>query len=151
MNELFSFQSDIVENHSSKNPFSTNQLYVYYYTDKKLITSIIDIFCEDNILKCKFFNGIKFKNSYKNCAYCYEGFIESNKTTAYFILNNSSTENNMLEKVQIIINIPWSNEINICKGLIIGLTPNALPIVKKIIISTYEIKDISKHNNALTF
>lgn len=116
-----------------------------------MITSIIDIFCEDNILKCRFFNGIKSKNSYKKCAYYYEGFIESNKTTAYFTLNNPSTENNMLEKVQMIINLPWSTEINLCKGLIIGLTPNSLPIVKKIIISTSEIKDISKHNNALTF
>ena len=41
--------------------------------------------------------------------------------------------------------------IRVCKGLILGLTPNSLPIVKKIIISSCEIKDIYKYNNALTF
>ena len=57
----------------------------------------------------------------------------------------------MLEKVEIVVNINWSNEINICKGLILGLTPNSLPIVKKVILSTSEISNIDKYNNALTF
>ena len=57
----------------------------------------------------------------------------------------------MLEKVQIVVNIPWSDNIRVCKGLILGLTPNSLPIVKKIIVSSCEIKDIHKYNDALTF
>ena len=57
----------------------------------------------------------------------------------------------MLEKVQIVINIPWSDNIKVCKGLILSLTPNSLPIVKKIIISGFEIKDIHKYDDALIF
>ena len=57
----------------------------------------------------------------------------------------------MLEKVQIVVNIPWSDNIKVCKGLILGLTPNSIPIVKKIIISSYEIKNIYKYHDALTF
>lgn len=151
LNELFSSENTNVKIYNNDNPFGTDKLYVYYYTDKKLMTSIIDIFSEDSILKCRFFNGIKNIKSYKNCAYYYEGIIETNKTIAYFILNNVSAQNNMLEKVQIIVNISWSNEISICKGIIVGLTPSALPIVKKIIISTSEINDINKYNEALIF
>lgn len=116
-----------------------------------MITSIIDISPRDNYLKCKFFNGIKNIEKYKNCSYYYEGTLEANKTTAYFILDNASSENNMLEKVQIVVNIPWSSQISVCKGLIIGLTPNALPIVKKIIISTFFIDNIHNYNDALVF
>lgn len=57
----------------------------------------------------------------------------------------------MLEKVQIVVNIPWSDNIKVCKGLILGLTPNSLPIVKKVILSSFEIKDIHKYDEALTF
>lgn len=151
LNELFSSESTIVKNPNYDNPFATDKLYVYYYTDKKLMTSIIDIFSEDNILKCRFFNGLKNIKSYKNCSYYYEGIFEANKTTAYFTFNNATLKNDMLEKVQIIVNISWSNEISICKGIIVGLTLSALPIVKKIIISTSEINDINKYNEALIF
>ena len=115
------------------------------------MTSIIDIYNENNIFKCRFFNGVKDINSYKNCAYYYEGFVEADSTTVYFSLDNSYCEHNILEKVQIIVNLPWSSEINICKGLIVALTPNALPIVKKIIVSSSEIKDISKYDESLIF
>lgn len=151
LNELFSYESSFMKTSTTHNPFDTNKLYVYYYTDKKLMTSIIDICNEGNLLKCKFFNGIKNVKSYKNCAYYYEGTLETNRTIAYFTLNNTSVKNNMLEKVQIIVNISWSNEISVCKGIIIGLTPSALPIVKKIIISTSEIDNINKYIEALSF
>ncbi len=149
--ELFTFKDTTLSPSFIYNPFNSNKLYLYYYTDKKLITSIIDIYPENNIYKCKFFNGIKNIQYYKKCSYYYEGFLESNKTTAYFTLNNASLRNDMLEKVEIVVNINWSNEINICKGLILGLTPNSLPIVKKVILSTSEISNIDKYNNALTF
>lgn len=57
----------------------------------------------------------------------------------------------MLEKVQIIVNVPWSDNTNTYKGLIVGLTPNALPIVKKIILSTSELDNFEAYNDALTF
>ena len=133
------------------NPFGTNRLFMYYYTDKKLITSIIDLSISDNCYKCKFYNGIKSTSNYQHCSYYYEGTFEANRTTAYFTLHNSSHKNSMLEKVQIVVNIPWSDNIKVCKGLIIGLTPNSLPIVKKLILSSFEIKDIHKYDAALTF
>ena len=133
------------------NPFGTDKLFMYYYTDNKLMTSIIDIFISENQYNCKFYNGVRDTSTYQHCAYFYEGNFESNRTTAYFTLHNSSHKNNMLEKVQIVANIPWSDNIRVCKGLILGLTPNSLPIVKKIIISSCEIKDIYKYNDALTF
>ena len=149
--ELFNNEGNNKPNVDYINPFETNKLYVYYYTDKKLMTSIIDIYNENNELKCKFFNGIRDIKSYKDSSYYYEGIVEANKTTAYFTLDNASPKNNMLEKVQIVANISWSNEMKACKGIIIGLTPNALPIVKKIIISSYEINDISRYSEALNF
>ena len=133
------------------NPSGTDKLFMYYYTNNKLMTSIIDIFISDNSYKCRFYNGIKNIAIYQHCSYYYEGIFEANTTTAYFTLHNSSHKNNMLEKVQIVINIPWSDNINVCKGLILGLTPNSLPIIKKIIISCSEIKDIHKYNEALIF
>lgn len=149
LNELLPSKDENANSSSiSLNPFGSNKLYLYYYTDKKLMTSIIDIYYENNSLKCKFFNGIKHIATYKDCAYYYEGLLEANKTTAYF---NFTSKTDMLEKVQLIINVPWSSEVNICKGLILGLTPNALPIVKKVIISTIELKDISKYDESLIF
>ena len=133
------------------NPFETDRLFMYYYTNNKLMTSIIDIFISDTQYNCKFYNGIKDTATYQHCAYYYEGVFEASRTTAYFTLHNSSHKNNMLEKVQIVINIPWSDNIKVCKGLILGLTPNSLPIVKKIIISSSEIKDIHKYDDALIF
>ena len=133
------------------NPFGTNQLFMYYYTDKKLILSIIELSIFSDYYKCKFYNGIKSTSNYQHCSYYYEGTFEANKTTAYFTFHNSSHRNNMLEKVQVVVNIPWSDNIKVCKGLILGLTPNSLPIVKKIILSPFEIKDIHKYNETLTF
>ena len=133
------------------NPFGTDKLFIYYYTNSKLMTSIIDIFISNNQYNCKFYNGIKDTANYQHCAYYYEGIFESNRTTTYFTLYNSSHKNNMLEKVHIVANIPWSDNVKICKGLILGLTPNSNPIVKKIIISSFEIKDIHKYDDALIF
>ena len=144
-------EEKIINSNTLFNPFGTNQLFMYYYTDKKLMTSIIDLSISNGNYMCKFYNGVKNTSNYQHCSYYYEGTFEANRTTAYFTLNNSSHKNNMLEKVQIVVNIPWSDNIKVCKGLILGLTPNSLPIVKKIILSSFEIKDIHKYNEALTF
>lgn len=133
------------------NPFGTNQLFMYYYTDKKLMTSIIHLLISNGNYMCKFYNGIKNTSNYQNCSYYYEGTFESNRTIAYFTLCNSSHKNDILEKVQIVVNVPWSDNIKVYKGLILGLTPNSLPIVKKIVLSSFEIKDIHRYSEALTF
>ena len=133
------------------NPFATDKLFMYYYTNNRLMTSIIELVASDTQYICRFYNGIKDSVDYQNCAYYYEGIFEASKTTAYFTLHNSSHKNNMLEKVQIVINIPWSDNIRVCKGLILGLTPNSLPIVKKVIISCSEINDIHNYDDSLIF
>ncbi len=151
LDELFSIEKTKNINYNFLNPFDSNKLYIYYYTDKKLILSIIDIYQENDILKCKFYNGIKNIDAYKKCCYYYEGVLEASKTTAYFSFNNNYSSNNMLEKVEIVLNISGSKEKALHKGLILGLTPNLLPIVKKIILSTYNIENIHKYDKFLTF
>lgn len=129
------------------NPFNCNKLYLYYYTDNKLITSVLILNTSNNSNKSIFYNGVKNLDNYMKCSYYYEGTFDCNKTTVYFSFMNS----NVVEKVQIIINLPWTNEISVCKGLILGLTPNSLPIVKKVCISKSPIKNIEKYNDFIVF
>ena len=151
VSEFFPFNEDASNSKMLFNPFETNKLFMYYYTDNKLMTSILELFAKNNIYNCKLFNGVKNTKNYNYCSYFYEGTFEANRTTAYFSLQNASHRNNLLEKVQIVVNIPWSDNIEVCKGLILGLTPNSLPIVKKIILSTSELENVTKYNNALKF
>lgn len=152
INDFFSdIKGETIHSNILFNPFETDKLFMYYYTDKKLMTSILEISNSDNSYKCKLYNGIKNISTYRHCSYYYEGTFDANMTTAYFTLHNSSHKNNMLEKVQIVVNIPWSDNIKVCKGLILGLTPNSLPIVKKILISSFEINDIHKYDESLFF
>lgn len=63
-----------VKNNNSNslfNPFETDKLFMYYYTNSKLMTSIIDIFISDTSYNCKFYNGIKDVAIYQHCAYYY--------------------------------------------------------------------------------
>ena len=108
------------------NPFNCNKLYLYYYTDKKLVTSVLTITNSNNHYNSMFYNGVKTLNDYINCSYFYKGHFESSKTTAYFSFMNE----NIVEIVQIVVNLPWTKEVTVCKGLILGLTPNSVPIVK---------------------
>ena len=129
------------------NPFNCNKLYLYYYTDKKLVTSVLTITNSNNHYNSMFYNGVKTLNDYINCSYFYKGHFESSKTTAYFSFMNE----NIVEIVQIVVNLPWTKEVTVCKGLILGLTPNSVPIVKKICISKSPIENIEKYNKFLTF
>lgn len=132
------------------NPFSCNKLYLYYYTDNMLITSVLDIFMEKHSLNVKLYNGIKnIQNYATEYSYYYEGFLETDRTIAYITLKNVISQNIILEKLQISINIPWSNNFQICNCFISALTPNSLPVVKKGIISKNEITNFENYADDL--
>ena len=135
-------EDNISKDYSVSNPFNVNKLYLYYYTENVLITSIIEIFEENNKILVKLFNGVKNTLCYaQNTSYFYEGFLETDKTIGYLNLSNNSSTNIPLEKLQISFNIP--------NCFILGLSPNAVPIVKKGIISIYPITDFQPFYNDL--
>jgi len=51
--------------------------------------------------------------------------------------------------MQISFNIPWSKSIDVTNFFILDLSPTSLPIVKKGIISTYEIKNFEPFDDDL--
>lgn len=115
-------------------PFSTDTLYLYYLTSKKLITSTIKI---ENGIDGKFiayfYNGIK--KDVKTYAYYYEGDIECSENIVYMNFKNRSSHKLEIERVQIIISLPLSNTVNCYNCFITGLTPNFLPIIKRGILT----------------
>lgn len=127
--------------YTSKLPFNTDTLYLYYLTSNKLISSTIKFdLGADNIYSAHFYNGIK--NTSENPAYYYEGTVEFSPTIAYMNFRNISSDKIKLEQVQIIINMPLSNTQNSFNCFITGLTPTFLPIVKRGLITTTPL-DIS--------
>ncbi len=121
--------------YTSKLPFNTDTLYLYYLTSNKLISSTIKFdLGTGNIYSAHFYNGIK--NTSYNPAYYYEGTVECSPTIAYMNFRNISFDKMKLEQVQIIINMPLSNPSNYFNCFITGLTPNFLPIVKRGLITT---------------
>lgn len=141
-----------INNIKSKNisPFLSNKLYLYYYTENVLITSIIELHEENDTICATLYNGIKNINTYaEQTAYYYEGILECDKTVGYINLSNTVSQNTQLEKLQISFTIPWSKKIEITQFFILGLTPNSIPIVKKGILSISPIKNIEKYKEEL--
>lgn len=136
---------------SSKKIFSHNKLYLYYYTGKKLIISIIDILYENNNYIVKMYNDISSYSNYKrNFKYYYEGTLDFNKDVGYIHLKSiNSCE--MLEYVDITFRIPWTSNYIIFEGIINAMTPDFLPIVKKIILSPYILKKFEDYKEAMSF
>lgn len=136
------------EQKSDENPFSKKKLFMYYYTKNKLIGSIMELQKEGSKYRVRLFNGIKKES--KKFAYYYEGEMINDKTITYFDLNTGNN-NKVNEKVQLIVNIPWSENTEIYDGLYTGMTRNGLPVVKKIIVSTREISNFDRYDNHLKF
>lgn len=148
-----------------KNPFKTNIIYMYYYTGNLRVQSVIELIEEENSVKARYFNGVKEISKYaEDNAYSYEGIITCDKSIGYIDLFNVSTKSTLFEKVLIVFSIPWTTEFERTNFFIMGLTPNANPIVKKGVLSTHpitnfdkiqddlkitdeEIKEIKKNNN----
>lgn len=114
---------------------------MYYLTDDKLITSILDVYKEDEEYKVRCYNGFnKVRESY---AYCYDCIIESDSTVAYILLDNSGYSNLKLEKVQIIINMPWIVNPTTYYCFVTGLTVNGVPVIKRGIITKQPINNVN--------
>ena len=134
----------------TKNPFKTDVIYMYYYTEDRLITSILEILEDNDKLKVKYFNGIKDIKKYADdSSYIYEGILQCDKTVGYINLINTDSQIIQLEKVQISFNIPWSKKFDITNFYILALTPNSVPIVKKGILSVVPINDFENFKNDL--
>lgn len=135
---------------NANNPFSSNIIYMYYFTGDLLITSIIELIENNNEIKVKCYNGVKDIKKYaENNSYSYEGVLTCDKTVGYIDLLNTSTRGDLFEKVQIVFSIPWSTKFEITNFFIMGLTPNANPIVKKGILSTHPITNFENFNDDL--
>lgn len=134
------------------NPFNTNTLYLYYYTNEKTITSVLELYSDvtTNTVKAKLYNGIKDINKYTNeCSYYYEGIFEADKSIAFLNLKNTESKETFLENLLITINIPWTKNIEMCDFIISGLTPSRLPVMKKGILSTKVLNDLSDFDSDL--
>lgn len=131
-------------------PFSTNTLYFYYYTNSKLILSVIEIREEKEELKCMFYNGFMDIQHYRNACYIYNGKLESNHFGNIFF-SFDSNQNSLLEKVLIIAKLPILNQCNISKCILAGITPSGEPVMKKAIISSKPLSNIEAFTKFLTF
>ena len=150
LTQLFPIKSDSKDINFKANPFRVNKLYLYYYTENILITSIAELKEESNKILVNFYNGVKNINTYANeSSYYYEGFMRYDKTIGYFDLYNSKSQNTQLEKLQISFTITWSQNIEITNFFILGLTPNSIPIVKKGLLSTTPINNFEKFEDDL--
>lgn len=139
-----------VSQHQHINPFVINKLYLYYYTENILITSIIELSQESNTIFARLYNGVKDINKYASqTAYYYEGIMECDKTIGYINLSNSVSQETQLEKLQLSFTIPWSQNIEITSFFLLGITPNSIPIVKKGILSIEPIKNIEIYQEDL--
>lgn len=131
---------------TSKNPFNTNKLYLYYYTENILITSVLELKETNNEILVNFYNGIKNLTNYaKETSYYYEGILECDKNIGYINLCNTSSHETILEKIQISFVIPWSQNFQLTNFFILALTPNSIPIIKKGIISTLPLSSTSPY------
>ena len=71
LSQLFPIEHSSMPITHSFNPFNTNKLYLYYYTENILVTSILEIEDINDTLYVKFFNGIKNIYKYANTAFYY--------------------------------------------------------------------------------
>ena len=137
------------EKYITKNPFGTNILYVYYITGKKLITSVLELIEQDKNVSVKLFNAIRDINKYANeYSYSYNGELTISNTIARFCLLNEESKGQR-EQVNITANISWEDNAKVFSGFVSGLTPNALPVTKKCIISKVPIANIENYKKDL--
>lgn len=137
-------ENEIIE---EENPFNKNKLYMYYYTTNKVEGSLIKLQKINDRYKVKFYNEIK--KDKKNIGYYYEGDMITDKSVTYFDLNTNSPKVN--EKVQIIVNVPWTMDTDVYNGIYTGMTKSGFPIVKKVLISKKELNSLDKYDEQLRF
>lgn len=132
------------------NPFHSNIIYMYYITENRLINSVLEILEDNEIIKVKFYNGIKdVSNYHESASYVYDGVLECDKTVGYINLINTESKDMQLEKLQVSINLMWSKNFDITNFFILALTPNSIPIVKKGILSISPIDNFENFEEDL--
>ena len=133
-----------------QNPFFSNIIYMYYYTENRLIKSVLEILEDNECTKVRFYNGIKDMSIYHDSAsYVYDGILECDKTIGYINLTNTDSKDMQLEKLQLSINLMWSKNFDTTNFFILGLTPNSVPIVKKGILSVSPIDNFENFEDDL--
>lgn len=129
-------------------PFNANTLYLYYLSEKKLVRSLIEIkIGNNNKYNAFLYNGLK-KDKTKY-AYYYEGTLDCSDHILYMDFRNMNSNKFEMEKVQLIVNIPLSNNTNFYNCFISGLTPNFTPVIKKGILSTMPLENLKKLSQKL--
>jgi transcriptional regulator with XRE-family HTH domain len=148
-------ENDITSNtDTNSNPFNTNKLFMYYYigTENKIRHNIIELFNVGNDISARLFNNVNNYNNYReNYEYSYSGNMITDNTISFISLKNNLSNHIQLENVEIIINIPWTKKFHITNGLLTALTPNAVPVSFKIIISDKIITNKKKLMEKLKF
>ncbi len=126
---------------TTNNPFSTDNLYMYYIdTNKKLYEMKLEIKAEDGVMK------VYFKVPSLNDKIFFVGSIESNSDVAFIMLKNYCSSNNHFEKVMIFINMNHSSD-DIKMGVICGEKDNTyVPVLKKVCIVKKMLNENEKNN-----
>ncbi len=133
----------------SINPFNCDKLYIYYITGRKLITSVMELSSENEKINVTLYNAVKDINKYAyNYSYSYNGELIHSNSLVYFSLSNNFKDR-QIENVNITVNFPWSSNTDIFSAFLSAITPNALPVVKKCIISKNIITNIENYKNDL--
>ena len=146
---IFHENSEIYNAASNTNPFNCDKLYIYYITGRKPIVSVMELSPQNGKTLVKLYNAVKDVNKYaSNYSYVYSGELVRSNTLVYIALSNNS-QNSQLENVNITVNFPWSDNTNIFSAFISAITPNALPVVKKCIISKKILTNITEYESDL--
>lgn len=131
LNSFCTLDSDIDEVERSNNTFNVDKLYLYYISHEKLIVSLLEIAEHNNRQNVTLYNAIK--GASKECAFKYEGVLESDNEAAFFTLKTMSIKGKF-EKVLITIDLKYiSNDKYI--GSISGTTGDSTPCIKKCMIT----------------
>lgn len=131
LNSFCTLDLDIDEIERSNNPFNINTLYLYYISHEKLIVSLLDVIEHDNRQKVILYNAIK--GTSKDCAFKYEGILESDGEAAFFNLRTMSI-NGKFEKVLITVDLKYISDGKYI-GSIAGTTGDNTPCIKKCMIT----------------
>ncbi len=149
ISHIFHENSENSNTGSIVNPFKCDKLFVYYITGRTPIVSVIELSLENGKTLVKLYNAVKDVNKYaSNYSYVYSGELKHSNTLVYLSLSNH-LQNSQLENVNITVNFPWSDNTNTFSAFLSAITPNALPVVKKCIISKQIITNLEDYKNDL--
>ncbi len=133
LNDLANRKEVDTDIQTSNNPFSVNELYMYYIdSTNKLYEMLLTIKSENGIMKA-YFSVPKLDKIFL------VGSIESNSEVAFILMKNYNIENDHFEKVMIYINMKYASD-DIKMGIICGEKDDSFdPVVKKICISKQKL------------